>query len=315
MRYKNFKNAGVAVSELAVGTWALGGDNYGPVNYNESIEAIHTMIENGVNLIDTAPCYGNGTAEKVVGAAIQGIKREDILISTKFGLVPSIYNKGFIRDTSYANAMREVESSLMNLKTDYIDFYFVHWPCAAVPIKETMCALAQLKKDGVIRYIGVSNFSEEQILECEKYVQVDVQQPPYSMADKRFENLMKWGYEKGISSMTYGSMGSGILSGAYRTTPDFDKKDLRLTFYDYFREPKFSKIQELLKVMDQIAADHGVPVAQVALNWTTQQPFVGTALVGVRSRAHAIENCKAFEWKLTEEEIKRLDDEMKRLEL
>ena len=97
MRYKKFENAGVEVSELAVGTWALGGDNYGPVNYNESIEAIQTMIANGVNLIDTAPCYGNGTSEKVVGAAIQGMKREDILISTKFGLVPSLYHRGFTR--------------------------------------------------------------------------------------------------------------------------------------------------------------------------------------------------------------------------
>jgi aryl-alcohol dehydrogenase-like predicted oxidoreductase len=273
------------------------------------------MVANGVNLIDTAPCYGNGTAEKVVGTAIKGMKREDILISTKFGLVPSIYNKGYARDTSYSSVMREVESSLMNLKTDYIDFYFVHWPCATVPIKETMSALAMLKKEGIIRYVGVSNFSQEQILECEKYLQVDVQQPPYSMADKRFEDLMKWGYEKGISSMTYGSMGSGILSGAYRTTPDFDKKDFRLTFYDYFKEPKFSKIQELLKVMDQIAADHNVPVAQVALNWTAQQEFVGTALVGVRSKAHAEENCKAFDWMLSAEEMKRLDDEMTRLGL
>lgn len=313
MRYKHFQNAGVDVSELAVGTWAIGGDNYGPVDREASIQAIRTMIDNGVNLVDTAPCYGNGYSEKVVGEALAGGYRDKVLISTKVGLVTS--PNGYDRDSSFKNIMREVESSLYNLKTDHIDFYFVHWPDMNTPFAETMSALELLRKQGKIRFIGVSNFTTEMIEECEKYGKVDVQQPPFSMVDRTFTDLMKWGAARGIDSMTYGSMGAGILSGKYRTTPDFPEGDTRLTFYDYFREPKFSKVQDLLKVMDGIAEAHGKPVGQVALNWSTQKDYVGCALVGVRSDAHAIENCSAYDWSLTDEEIATLDAKLDELGL
>ena len=133
------------------------------------------------------------------------------------------------------------------------------------------------------------------------------------MVNRTFVDLMKWGAAKGIDSMTYGSLGSGILSGAIRTLPDFAPNDLRLTFYDFFKEPKFSKIMELLKVMDQIAESHKKPVAQVAVNWSTQKDYVGTALVGVRNEQEVRENCAAFDWELTDQEIQLLDDEIKRL--
>ncbi len=313
MRYKHFKNADVDVSELAVGTWAIGGDNYGPVDREASIQAIRTMIDNGVNLVDTAPCYGNGYSEKVVGEALSGGYRDKVLISTKVGLVTSA--NGYDRDSSFKNIMREVESSLYNLKTDHIDFYFVHWPDAHTPFAETMSALELLRKQGKIRFIGVSNFTKEMIEECEKYGKVDVQQPPFSMVDRTYVDLMQWGAARGIDSMTYGSMGAGILSGKYRTTPDFPEGDTRLTFYDYFREPKFSKVQELLKVMDEVAEAHGKPVGQVALNWSTQKDYVGCALVGVRSDAHAIENCAAYDWSLTDDEIAKLDAKLDELGL
>lgn len=313
MRYKHFKNADVEVSEVAVGTWAIGGDNYGPVDREASIEAIRRMIDNGVNLVDTAPCYGNGYAEKVVGEALAGGYRDKVLVSTKAGLVTSA--NGYDRDSSFKNIMREVESSLYNLKTDHIDFYFIHWPDMDTPFAETMSALELLRKQGKIRFIGVSNFTVEMIEECSKYGKIDVQQPPFSMVDRQFCDLMKWGIERGIDSMTYGSMGAGILSGKYRTTPDFPEGDTRLTFYDYFREPKFSKVQELLKVMDVIAEKHDVPVSQVALNWSCQKEYVGTSLVGVRSIRHADENCAAFDWLLDDDEIVVLDNELDRLGL
>lgn len=241
---------------------------------------------------------------------IQVIPEEQVLISTKFGLIPDIYTHGYKKDTSYKNAMREIQSSLMNLETDYIDFYFVHWPDVNTPIDETMAALEEMKRKGYIRYVGVSNFTAEQIKEAEQYIQIDVQQPLYSMVDRGFEDLMSWGYDRGIDSMTYGSMGAGILSGKIRSVPSFEKNDLRLNFYDVYKEPKFSKIMELLKVMDSIADGHNVPVGQVALNWSTQKEYVGTALVGVRSIEHADENCKTFDWKLTEEEMKILDSKI-----
>lgn len=313
MRYKHFSNAGVDVSVLAVGTWAIGGVNYGPVDREASIQAIRTMLHHGVNLVDTAPCYGNGTAEKIVGEALNGIPRDKVLISTKCGLVTDIYSGGYRKDASYKNIMREVESSLMNLQTDYIDFYFVHWPDVNTSIDETMSALSVLKKQGKIRYVGVSNFTTEQIDHAREYLKIDVQQPPYSMVDQTYTRLMQWGKKHGIDSMTYGSMGAGILSGAYRSLPHFEKGDLRLTFYDFFREPKFSKTLELLKVMDKIALDHARPVSQVALNWSTQQDFVGTALVGVRNESHAFENCSAFDWELSQGELHELNDALVKL--
>lgn len=315
MRYKQFRNAGVSVSALAVGTWAIGGQNYGQVNREDSIRAIRTMIDHGVNLVDTAPCYGNGASEKIVGEALKGIPRDKILISTKFGLITDVYSGDYVKHASYKSVMREVESSLMNLETDYLDFYYVHWPDVLTPIDETMAALNTLKKQGKIRFIGVSNFSCEQIEAAEQYAQIDVQQPPYSMVNQKFTDLMKWGYEKGIDSMTYGSLGSGILTGAIRTLPEFEPGDMRLTFYDFFAEPVFSKIMEFLKTMDEIAAAHGVPVAQVALNWSTQKDFVGTALCGVRNERETLENCSAFEWSLSEDEITALDQELARLEI
>ena len=315
MRYRHLKNANVDVSVMAVGTWAIGGANYGPVNREDSIKAIRAMIDNGVNLVDTAPVYGNGYSEQLVGEALQDGYREKVMLATKFGLAGSILQPG-LRDASFKGIMREVASSLKNLKTDYIDFYFVHWPDVNTPIAETMSALNLLKQMGVIRHIGVSNFSQEQIEEAMKYGQIDVQQPPFSMVNQKDIDLIRWGYEKGIDSFTYGSLGAGILTGVYRSTPDFPANDLRWHFYDFFNEPKFSKIMELLKVMDQIAANHGnVPVAQVALNWSTQKEYVGTALVGVVNAQQANENCAAFSWELDQAEIDLLDQEMLRLGL
>ncbi len=317
MRYKKFQNAGVDVSSIAVGTWAIGGSYYGAVDRQESIRAIRTMLDQGVNLIDTAPFYGNGASEMIVGEALQGVPRDKVLISTKFSLVTDAFAgaNNYRNDASFRNAIREIESSLWNLHTDYVDFYYIHWPDPHTPIGETMAALALLKKMGKIRFVGVSNFSKEQIEEAQQYGVIDVQQPPYSMVNRTFTDLMKWGASQGIDSMTYGSLGSGILTGAIRTLPDYPEDDVRHTFYDFFREPKFSRIQELLKTMDRIAADHGRPVAQVALNWSTQKPFVGTALAGVRSAAEAIENCAAFDWELSGEEIALLDSELDRLQL
>lgn len=314
MRYKHFNNAGIDVSLLSVGTWAIGERNYGKTDRKEAVSAIRKMIENGVNLIDTAPVYGNGAAEMVVGEALEGITREKILISTKFGLVTSAYS-GSERDASYKNVMREIESSLKNLRTDYIDFYFVHWPDSNTPVDETMAALENLKKMGKIRFIGVSNFTKEQILEAEKFGSIDVQQPCYSMVERRFEDLIKWGYERGIDSMTYGSMGAGILAGKIRQIPEFAPDDIRMTFYDYYKEPKFSKIMELLKMMDEIAEVHGKTVAQVAINWNVQKEFVGTALVGARSERHAMENCAGMDWELTSEEMKMLDKKLEKLDI
>lgn len=311
MRYRHLKNANVDVSELALGTWALGGERYGSFDKAEAIDAVHAMVDAGVNLIDTAAYYGNGASEKLVGEALRGGWREKVLISTK--CASQRWPGHTMHDASFKRIISDVESSLYNLETDYIDFYFVHWPDPATPLFETMSALNVLKKQGKIRFIGLSNHPRELVEEALEWGEVDVIQPSYCMIDRKQEELMKWAAEHGIGSFTYGSMGAGVLSGKYRGAVEFAQNDYRLAFYDYFHEPKYGKVQELLRTMDIIAERHACPVAHVALNWCTQKPFVSCALVGVRTIAHAHENCSAFEWKLSEEELAELDAAITRL--
>ena len=313
MRYKHFRSQNVDVSALAVGTWAIGAAGYGEVNEKDSIDAIRAMLEGGVNLIDTAPDYGNGYSEKVVGKAIAGLDRSKILISTKTGasaltLKAVRTGAGYQRDGRYEDLLYECEQSLRRLNTDYIDFYFVHWPDLDTPFSETMEAMNTLKRQGKIRFVGLSNFNKEQILTCEKVCKIDAIQPPYSMVARRDEELMKWCVNKGINTFTYGSLGAGILTGAFREPPTFGPRDPRNGFYPFFQEPRFSKVMKVLAVMDGISQATGKPLAQITINWSTQKDYVSTALVGVRNPAEAKENCATFDWELTEEQIKAIDD-------
>lgn len=144
---------------------------------------------------------------------------------------------------------------------------------------------------------------------------IDVFQPPYSMVNESQKDLMQWCLTKGINTFSYGSLGSGILTGAIREIPNWDPDDFRFTFYDFYKEPKFSKCMELLKTLDKISAGNGKPLAQIALNWSTQKNYVGTALCGVRNVEEAKENCATFDWTLTAEEIAIIDAKLAELKI
>ena len=312
MRYKHVKNAGIDLSALAVGTWAIGGQKWGDVNEKDSIKAIRAMIDEGVNLVDTAPVYGNGHSEEVVGKALEDGYRDKVFLATKFS-ISNDENGAIINNGSYENAIRECDDSLRRLKTDHIDIYIMHWPDPGTPVEETMRALDDLKKSGKIRYVGVSNFNRELIEAAQKVVRIDFLQPPYSMVEESQKNLLMWCEEQGIGPMTYGSLGAGILTGAVRELPDWEENDFRYTFYDYFRDPKFSRIMELLTVLDQIALARQKPLAQIAINWSTQKSYVSTAICGVRDPQQAWENCSTFDWELTADEMGIIDEAVKRL--
>lgn len=319
MRYKQFKNAGVDISALTVGTWGIAGANsagvsWGDVELKDSIAAIRKMVENGVNMVDTAPIYGEGNGEKIVGEALKGI-RDKVFLATKFGSYINHFTGKSTRDCKYNTVEREIDESLARLQTDYIDFYLMHWPDVNTPIEETMAALNMLKEKGKIRFIGMSNSSKELIEEAQKYAKIDVIQPPFSMVNQSQRELMEWAESQGIGTMTYGSLGGGILTGAIRECPEYNPKDMKLVFYPFFKEPEFSKIMELMKTLDKIAEAHGKPVAQVSINWSTQKSFVGTALTGVVNEAQADENCSTFDWELTAEEIAEIDSEITRLNI
>ncbi|MBU9726148.1 aldo/keto reductase [Diplocloster modestus] len=305
MRYKRFGKTGLDVSVLTTGTWAIGGAHWGEVNEVDSIEAIREMTAQGVNLIDTAPGYNAGHSERVVGEAVRSV-RDKVYLTTKTAVYTG-HDGSYIKDGRAANILRQCDESLKNLGTDYIDIYLIHWPDPKVEIGESMGAMVKLLDQGKIRHIGVSNFSESQIREAEKYGPVEVIQPPFSMVNRVETDLMRWCARREIGIMTYGSLGAGILTGAIRSMPDFPPEDTRRTFYPYFEEPMFTQIMELLKTLDKAAANHHAPVAQAALNWSIQKDYVHTAIVGVRNEKEAAENCRGMDWELSQEEMAMID--------
>ena len=311
MRYKEFGKTGMKVSALTVGSWAIGGANWGEVDKKQSIAAIHAMLDNGVNFVDTAPVYNAGHAERVVGEALEG-RRDKVFLATKTALYTDPTTGNGVKDGRRDTILRLCEESLKNLRTDYFDVYLLHWPVPGQPVKESMETMMELKEQGIIRHIGVSNYSIEEIEEARQYGDVELIQPPYSMVNRSQEKLIRWASEQGLGVMSYASLGAGILTGSIRTMPNFAPTDIRMTFYDFFREPKFSRTMELLKTLDEIAQEHNAPVAQVALNWSTQKPYIDTAIIGVRNPAEAIENCSGFNWSLSEEEIQKIDDAIDR---
>ena len=314
MRYKSAKNAGIEISEMAVGTWAIGGQMWGEVNDLDSIKAIRAMIDNGVNLVDTAPIYADGHSEEVVGKALLDGYREKVIISTKFG-VSYAPDGSVINNNSYDNVIFECDESLRRLQTDVIDIYIVHWPDPNTSIEETMSALNYLKEQGKIKFIGMSNYDKAGIQEAQKYAQIDFVQLPFSMVKEDDKALLEWCESEGMGIMTYGSLGSGILTGAIRQKPDWSADDVRLTFYDYYHEPKFSKILTLLETMDKIAAKYNVPLAQIAMNWSGAKEFVTTSIVGVRNEAEVIENTAAYTWSLDASDVQLLDDKLAELKI
>ncbi len=310
MRYKKLSNTNISC--LTIGSMGIGAENFNDTVSQEFIESVRMLVEQGVNLIDTAPRYGNGTSEKIVGRAIKNI-RDKVLIASKFGSYKAV-GRFDVRDATYASIMRECENSRLNLGIDCIDIYINHWPDPHTPIEETMAALNQLKAKGAIKYIGFSNCDQALLEEALKYGNVDILQCQFSLASQKNRDLMRWAKSKGIMVMTYGSLGSGILSGNIRTREDIAKKN-HLALYEFFQEPAFSNIMKLMNHLDTIAAKYQVPVSQVAINWSTGQNYVDTAVIGINSPGHALENAQAFQWQLTPEEIETISAEAKRLNI
>ncbi len=295
---------------MTIGSMGLGLENFGDDASRDFIQMVHTLVDQGVNVVDTAPRYGNGTSEKIVGQALKGLDRSKVLVATKFGSYRAFDHYG-VCDSSYGTVIREAQSSLLNLQTDYIDFYINHWPDINTPVQETMAALNDLKRKGYVRFVGFSNCTKELIAEAMRYGTVDVIQMQYSMVNQDNRELMQWAESLGIATMTYGSIGSGILSGTIRCRADIAKAP-HLSLYDFFDKPEFSKIMELVKCLDEIAKTHDVPVVQVAINWSTQKSYVGTALIGTSNVHRGMENLSAFDWSLSDEEIRTIDSEITR---
>jgi aryl-alcohol dehydrogenase-like predicted oxidoreductase len=281
MELAGIPGTSLKVSPIAIGTWAIGGWMWGGTDETESIATIRAALEHGINVIDTAPAYGFGRSEEIVGKAIaEGRLRSRVHIATKAGLE---WDGGRVfRNASRARILQEVEDSLRRLRTDYIDIYQVHWPDPLVTIEETAEAMHTLFEQGKIRAIGVSNFSVVQMERFRRVAPLHVLQPPYNLFERGIETeLLPYCRKNNIATLGYGALCRGLLSGRMRPDTVFGGGDLRRTD-PKFIEPRFAQYLAAVQRLDRLAQQRfGKRVIQLAVRWMLDQGIT-TALWGAR---------------------------------
>ena len=282
----NMETAAIAginltVSRVGLGTWAIGGWMWGGTDEAESVATIHTAVQRGVNLIDTAPAYGFGRSEEIVGRPIaEGRLRSHVVIATKTGLE---WKDGKVfRNASRDRILREIGDSLRRLRTDYIDIYQVHWPDPLVPIEETAETMQTLFEQGKIRAIGVSNFSVAQIERFRRVAQLHVVEPPYNLFEREIEGaLLPYCRQSGLATLTYGALCRGLLSGRLQEDAQFEGDDLRRTD-PKFQPPRYAQYLAAVRRLDQLARDrYGKRAIHLAVRWLLDQGATA-ALWGAR---------------------------------
>lgn len=311
MQTQEFGKTGMPITPVGFGAWALGGGEWaggwGPQDDNESIAAIHRALELGINWIDTAPAYGLGRSEEVVARALDGMSER-----------PYVFTKCAIRwkdDRSLYNSLRagsvreEIENSLKRLRTDTLDLVQIHWPNPEAEIEEGWATLAELKNEGKIRHLGVSNFSIEQIKRLDNIAPVETLQPPYSLIKPDVENeLLPYCEQHQIGVIVYSPMMSGLLTGAMTREriaklPDDDWRRGN----DEFKEPRLSHNLELVEKSRAIGARHGRSPGEVAIAWTLRLPGVTGAIVGARRPEQVEGIVGAADFRLSEDELSEID--------
>jgi methylglyoxal reductase len=325
MKYRPLGKSGIQASVVGFGAWAIGGWMWGGTKKNDPEGAIHAAIDHGINLIDTAPMYGYGHSEELVGAALKGI-RDKVVLATKCGMVWYKQEGDKFFDASetgeaeseadkkyevYINLRPamiryEIEESLRRLKTDRIDLYQTHWQDSTTKTEDTMAELLSLKQEGKIRAIGCSNATDEQMERYLSVGQLDTDQEQYSMLQRQHEadNLI-FCRDHELAFLAYSPMALGILSGKIGPKHVFGEGDVRRGNPWYQAENR-SKVDALLDVIRSVAEANSITIAQTVIAWTVAQPGCSHALVGARNPEQAIANAKAGEIRLTEEELRSI---------
>lgn len=301
MEYVNFPGTEEKVSVLGLGTWVFGGDGWGGADADAAAAAVHEALSLGVNFIDTAPIYGDGKSEEIIGRAIRG-SRDKVFIATKCGIVRE--NGRVKHDLSPASVMTEIDLSRKRLGCDVIDLYMCHRPDPHTPVEKTMDVLLKLRDMKKIRHIGVSNFETDLLKRACAAAPVATHQVEYSWLNRGIEDeMLPFCLEHGIGIIGYGAMGGGVLTGKYGSKiPNFKGYDARKDFYTFYEKDNFRNIELFLRELK--ALDR--PLNQLALNWVRQQPGVTTVLAGARDPGQAQENFSACDWDLSSEELSRL---------
>jgi aryl-alcohol dehydrogenase-like predicted oxidoreductase len=319
MKTRPLGSSGIQASAVAFGAWALGGWRWGGSDDKTSIDAVQAGIDAGITLIDTAPAYGFGHGEEVVGKAIQG-RRDKVVIATKCGLAWNT-TKGtlfFVSDEKGRNdagqyrihktldpeiVRRDLEGSLKRLGTEYVDLYLTHWQDVTIPIEDTMALLLDLKKQGKIRAIGACN---AKVADLERYKSrgpIDADQERYSMLDRDLEKeQLPWCRKNNTAVLAYSPLHHGLLTGKIAPDREFKEGDLRRGHASFTPE-NLRKTGAMLDQIQPIADARGLTMGQLVIAWTVAQPGLTHALVGARTRQQAIENAKAGDVELTPAEL------------
>ena len=298
MEYTVISGTEMKVSRIAQGTWAIGGWMWGGTDERESIRTIHAALDMGINLIDTAPVYGFGVSEEIVGKAIEERgHREKVFIATKVGLE---WNNGAVsRNSSPDRIRQEVHDSLRRLRTDYIDIYQIHWPDLAVPIEETARTMQTLLKEGLIRAVGVSNYSPEQMNQFMSGCTLNTVQPPYNLFERQIDrDVLPYVREKNLSALAYGPLCRGLLTGKMHSDTKFTGDDLRRSD-PKFQPPRFAQYLDAVQQLDDLARKrYGKRVMDLVVRWVLDTPGITAALWGARhpSELEAVEG--VLNWNL-----------------
>lgn len=310
MKLRKLGKQGPEVSVIGYGAWEIGGEAYGPNSGDDDVvAAIHSAIDSGINWIDTAEIYGKGNSERLVGLALTE-RRDDVLVATKVG--PKPFGSGF----EPGEVRGALEKSLARLRTDRVDLYQLHWYPDEDdwPIEDTWAAMAGLVEEGLVKHIGVSNFTIAQIERCMKVRHVDSLQPQFSMLHRNNDEVIAFCERSGIGTVVYGPLAYGLLSGKIGTETKFDPSDWRSgkdpnhSYYvDLFAPGKFEKNLDVVERLRPIARSEGVELSQLVLAWTTARAGVTSAIAGSRSTSHIASNAAAGEINLSHETIGRID--------
>ncbi len=300
MQTRPLGTSGIQITPILMGTWQAGKRMWVGIEDEETIKALQTGVEAGITTIDTAEVYGEGHSERIIGQALASV-RDHVVYASKV----------FANHLKFDQVIEACERSLRNLNTDYLDLYQIHWPAGSwrsepVPVEETMRALNQLKQEGKIRAIGVSNFSRDQLAEAAQYGRIDSLQPPYSLFWRQVEqDAMPYCVEHQISILAYSPLAQGLLTGKFKPGHQFERGDHRAK-NKLLQGDLFDRAQQALDQLRPMAERYHVTLGQLALAWLMDQPMTH-AIAGARNAHQVLENAKAAEIQLSEADRQAID--------
>ncbi len=321
-------NSEIKVSPIAFGAWAIGGWMWGGADQKEGMDAVKTSLEMGMTTIDTAPVYGFGRSEELIGKALKGVPRENYQILTKYGLNWETHEGQFHFDTKdfEGNPIRiyrwsakhrikkECEDSLRRLNTDYIDLYQIHWYDPTTPISETMEAVLELIDEGKVRAAGVCNYNVSQVEEAQNVLFLVSNQVPYSLVHRNIEkDVIPQALKNGMSILPYSPLQRGLLTGKMKPDQKFNEGDSRKGLRHFMPE-NVRRINAMLEKIKPIADEHQATLAQVVLHWTMKQPAMGCVLAGARNPQQVKDNAGAMRLNLSTDELSTITDLSNELE-